>query len=145
MLIVGIDPSTKMPAWAKATEKKVFSWGKLTLYPLDKWQKLIKGADLLAIESQYLGKSVSSLIKLAWATGELMACAKLLGVEVKVVPPSVWQRAMLKLRHDYKRRVNKRLSKATASALVGQKISDDNIADAILITEYIRQKEVMNG
>lgn len=141
MTIVGIDPSTKMPAWCRVNGKGEIRYGKSTLEPLEQWIDLFRGADLVVIEGQYLGINTRSLISLSYAVGEIMACAKLAGVEeIEIIPPGMWQEAMLRARR-IKRQERKSLSKKVASALIGESIEDSDIADAILLTLYAKIRD----
>ena len=141
MIIVGVDTSTKMPAYCMVDILGTrYNYGKITLEPLSNWVDLFKQANRVFIEGQYAGINPHSLITLSRASGMLLACAKIVNVEAEIVPPVTWQSHMLKIKHRFTRDKLKRLSKERASELVGENIKDMDIADAIMIAEFSRKK-----
>jgi len=144
MHILGIDPSVQDPAYCIMSDKEVINYGKILLQEMDSWARLISEADLVAIETQYVGLNPRSAIKLSFCAGMLAGVASLLGKEIMPVSPKRWQAKMLKAKAKSGREVLKHLSKEIASAIVNEKINDSDIADAILICEYARQK-IANG
>ena len=141
MDILGIDPNTKMPAYCIIDEKgKIIKYGKITLYPIKGWEWLIKRVDIVAIEGQFLGPSPHSLFKLSFCAGEISGLSKYFGKKVMIINPKTWQNKMLKVKFGAKRKEIKHISKVIASSLVNERINDSDIADAILIAEYARQK-----
>ncbi|SFZ97752.1 hypothetical protein MNB_SV-5-1687 [hydrothermal vent metagenome] len=141
IIIVGVDTSTKMPAYCITDLLGTrYDYGKFTLEPLSGWVELFKQANKVFIEGQYAGINPHSLITLSRASGMLFACAKFVGAEVSIVPPSRWQSNMLKVKHHFTRDKLKRLSKERASELVGENIKDSDIADAIMIAEFSRRR-----
>ena len=141
MIIIGVDTSTKMPAYCMVDILGTsYNYGKMTLEPLASWLELFKEANKVFIEGQYAGINPHSLITLSRASGMLLACAKLVGIEAEIIYPSVWQSYMLKVRHHFTRDKLKRISKENASDLVGEKIKDNDISDAIMIAEFARRK-----
>jgi len=137
MVIIGVDPAKKEPAWSKIEDGQVTGYGKAPLEPLKWWFELFKGADIVVIEDQYLGVNVHSLIVLAHITGKLAACAELAGARVNLVKPASWQK-LLGLGRASRGRI-KHLSKVIAGGLVGKEIKDSDVADAVLMAEYGRQ------
>jgi len=141
VVIVGVDTSTKMPAYCITDLLgSEYNYGKMTLEPLTSWFELFKTANIAYIEGQYAGINPHSLITLSRASGMLLACAKLVGIEAEIIYPSVWQSYMLKVRHHFTRDTLKKISKENASDLVGKKIKDNDISDAIMIAEFARRK-----
>ena len=143
MIIVGVDTSTKMPAYCMVDILgNGYNYGKMTLEPLVSWLELFKEANKVFIEGQYAGINPHSLITLSRASGMLVACAVLAGAEVEIVPPSTWQSAMLHVKHHFTRNILKRISKENASELVEEKIKDNDISDAIMIAEFARRRVI---
>jgi Holliday junction resolvasome RuvABC endonuclease subunit len=146
MTIVGVDPGTKMPAYCIMSEGgEIKRYGKFTLEPLERWQEIFREADIVAVEGQFLGINVHTAIKLSFSAGMLAGAARLAGAVVEVVPPRVWQARMLRCHKNTRRKVLKALSREIASAVAGKKIADGDIADAVLICEYVRQKNLNRG
>ncbi|HDD44201.1 MAG TPA: hypothetical protein ENG63_05000 [Candidatus Desulfofervidus auxilii] len=143
---LAVDVSTKTTAYALSDNKEILKFGKLKTEEIDKWADLISSCDIFAIEDQYLNPAVSprSLIKLTFVAGKLVGIAQLLGKKILIIPPKSWQSKILKTKIIQKRVVLKELSKFIASQLVDKKITDHNIADAICLCEYIRQKCLTN-
>ena len=141
MVIIGVDTSTKMPAYCMVDILGTsYNYGKMTLEPLSSWFNLFKNANRVFVEGQYAGINPHSIITLSRASGMLLACAKLNNIEAETLYPSVWQSAMLKVRHNFTRDMLKRISKENASELVGESIKDNDISDAIMIAEFARRK-----
>lgn len=142
-LILGIDTSTKMPAYCLMNiTGAVVDCGKITLEPLTAWFEKMKDAGTVAIEGQYVGLNKHAALKLSFCSGQLVAVAKLAGKNPIIVSPKQWQPNMLKISIRQPREVIKRLSKAYAGVILGEKVKDDDIADAVMIAEFARQKVV---
>ena len=135
-MIIGIDPSSKMPAYAKIDDGKIVDYGKIPLRPLQNWLEIFSGVSAVFIEDQYNGINYRSAKLVTFAAGELSACAELSGCEVRKVAPKRWQSKILRMGGHARRNDLKRQSKQVASAIVGHKIKDPDIADAICIAIY---------
>ena len=140
MRLLAIDPSHHQPAYCLMEDGFVIDYGKILLHPIVNWYKKSKRVDYVAIESQYLGVNVRSLMTLSFCAGELAGVAKLAGAEVILISPKQWQAKMLEISPKLRRSHIKSLSKKVASALVKYQINDPDIADAILIAHYAFNK-----
>lgn len=144
-IILGIDPDLKMPAYCfMDSVGQVLKCGKITLEPLGGWAKIMIQAEAVGIEGQYAGARKNAGLKLSFCCGELAAVAKLMNKEPLIVSPKQWQARLLKVRITEKRAVIKRLSKAFAESILGEKLKDQDIADAVMVAEFTRQK-FLNG
>ena len=141
MIIIGIDPSTKRPAYSKfainkAGKFKVMEYAKPEETAMSFWFYLVTGADYVYIENQYLGRNYASAQKLTFSAGELSGIAKLANATVNLVSPSTWQSIVLGIKPRAKREERKKMSKLAASDIVKIGITDDDVADAICIGYY---------
>lgn len=143
---MGIDPSTKMSAFCiMGFDKKIHDYGKLAMDNLNIWAKKIQQVSVVVIESQYIHRQGStglshSVLKIAEAAGVLKGLAMYLGKRVYSINPKVWQAKMLKANVKSRREILKRLSKEYASAIIGEKVNDSDVSDAILLTDFERQR-----
>jgi hypothetical protein len=90
MNLVSIDP-----AYAKPHAISLFIDGELDYSynssDLKEIMTTISESDRVVIEDQYYGMNISTVIKLAHATGELLALCKLSATKWSLVPPRTWQ------------------------------------------------------
>jgi len=137
VIVLGIDPSTKRPAFCKADiNLKAVEYSKPKKADISFWYKLARSVRYVFIEDQYLGYNYQSSKTLTFSAGELSGVFKLAGAEVILVPPSTWQAAVLGVNQHTKREQRKRISMTVASDITGHKIKDADIADAVCIAYY---------
>ena len=141
MQIVGVDPSTKLPAYCilsvnKAGSVHIIEYSKPAKFIMPIWYKIAVGADMLFIEGQYMFKNYQSVKKLTFSAGEISGIFKLAGAHVEIVPPSTWQVMILGCKRTAKRDERKRMSCIAASDITKHKITDADIADAVCIAYW---------
>ena len=136
MRVVGIDPSTHIPAYCILQNKKIFTFGKPDKPDMMFWYKLAGKIDYIFLEDQYLGYNYQSSKKLTFSAGELSGVFKLAGAEVILVAPANWQTAILGISPHTKREQRKKVSRMVASDITQQTITDTDIADAICIAYW---------
>jgi len=145
MKIIAIDPDTKSINYAVYGNEQYIRHGKISReIDIKKYdfemRNLLKGAGLVAIEDQYLGKNVVTFKKLIKVVGEVEYIAKLLGIKIKPVTPQAWQTKMLRISNKAKRPERKKKALIIAGAIAKETITDHNFADAICIGSYISRR-----
>ena len=90
MILASIDP-----AYAKPHAISLFIDGELDYSynssDLEEIRDTIRIADEVIIEDQYFSRNISTVIKLAHSTGELIGLCRLSKVKWTLVPPRTWQ------------------------------------------------------
>lgn len=91
-MVIGIDPAASKPnAMAMIHNGKCIYYGNV-----DPDIKVIIGyftrhsPDMVAIEGQYFGKNVKTLIQLAESRGRLVAACEYCGIPHKIIQPAQW-------------------------------------------------------
>ena len=148
MLVVACDPGTKHCAFAVYWNGKLKKAVKIksTFEKIKAFFEGIKQEFVLIIEDQYLNLNVHTLKRLVEVRTTVMVLAKLYNaVKCLVVPPQKWQQVELGLNIKSKREQRKKIAKMVASEVVGEKIKDSDIADAICIGDYFNRTQYCFG
>jgi hypothetical protein len=161
--IVAFDPEVDSPAFAKVVGETVIDYGVVlrrssgktfNLQFTDDVESIIKDADVVVVEDQYLSTSdrakrnVRSFSQLVSVRAEISLVAREAKKKVVILNPSVWQSAMLRCNSRMKREQRKRMSIMVARAFMNGKDIDHNIADAVnmaLYQSHRKEKENVRG
>lgn len=148
-MILSCDPSTKNCAFAlygKDGRLRSFCKIETSLDILIEFFKTMRNKyTIFAVEDQYLNLNVRTLKSLVEVRSMLITLAKVYSknpMECVVVPPQKWQSVILGT-IKAKRKQRKKISCMVASDIAGENITDNDIADAICIGDYIKKKKAL--
>lgn len=152
LLVVACDPGTKSCAFAVfkdgeliKTVKVKSTFDKIRAF-FDEINDEFKERFLLVIEDQYLSLNVHTLKKLVEIRTTVIVIARLSGAEnCIIINPQKWQQAELGLHTRAKRVQRKRLSCFIASSIIGRRVKDNDIADAVCIGDYFNRTQTLHA
>jgi len=141
MILLSIDPSTKKSGFAVFKNSELVKFGTVvsdiaTIAELMA-DDLFDERFFLAIEQQYSSFNTKSFMKLVEVRTVFETVATLNNaLGIYTIPANSWQSYILGTNNRIKRKERKALSLERTHDIFGFEISNDNIADAILIGYY---------
>lgn len=139
--LIGCDPSVKHLAFAVYKNKTLTDYFKIKT-DFTEINKLFFGFKnknvIFGIEKQYLHLNIATLIKLVEVRTLVTTLASVNNFsEILTITPQEWQSLILGMNQKQKREQRKNVSMLVASKIACEKITDNDIADAICIANYI--------
>ncbi|MGB9755825.1 MAG: crossover junction endodeoxyribonuclease RuvC [Desulfurella sp.] len=146
---IGCDPSTKHVAFAIYKNKTFQEFLKIPadFNEISKFFFDFRHKNYtLAIETQYLYLNIATLIKLVEVRTLITTLANVNNCKkIITVTPQQWQSMILGTNQKQKREQRKKVSLLVASKITKQNLTDNDIADAVCIANFLITMEFAYG